>query len=344
MASIRTLGPCKHLRAERNQTILHYRKGRLVRSGAGIAFWFNPYTAAIAQLPVDDCETTFLLEERTRDHQQVTVQLTLHYRVTSPEKAAERVNFTIGLESGRWLEDPLTRLATLWQQRAQEPARQFIASVDLIQVLQSGPEIISRRIQEALQEDSTMSSMGLELTGLQVDRVTSIPELEKALQTPAREQMQQKADEAMFARRALAVENERAIKQNELETEIELAKQNELLIRKESENALLRVRGDAEAAREQTLAEQERARIDTEAYVEQQSLRAESDAAAERVLSAARADGEELRLEAWSGAPTRVLISLALQELAKNVKGIQHLNVTPNMLGDAFQQFFTEQN
>ena len=56
----------RHLRAGPNQHVLHYRRGRLVRSGAGLAYWFNPLSAAVAQVPVEDCETTFLLREHFR--------------------------------------------------------------------------------------------------------------------------------------------------------------------------------------------------------------------------------------------------------------------------------------
>jgi len=51
--------------------------------------------------------------------------------------------------------------------------------------------------------------------------------MEKAMEAPIRECIQQEADEAAFARRALAVEKERAIKENELKNQIELAKRDE---------------------------------------------------------------------------------------------------------------------
>ena len=47
-----------------------------------------------------------------------------------------------------------------------------------------------------------------------VTGVSPTSELEKALQAPAREKIQQDSDEAVFTRRALAVEKERAIKED----------------------------------------------------------------------------------------------------------------------------------
>ena len=51
---------------------------------------------------------------------------------------------------------------------------------------------------------------------MRVAAVAPTSEMEKALQQPTREAIQQDADEATFRRRALAVEKERAIAENEL--------------------------------------------------------------------------------------------------------------------------------
>lgn len=55
-------------------------------------------------------------------------------------------------------------------------------------------------------------------------------DVEKALGTPAREQLQQDADRATYERRALAVECERAIAENELQNKIELARRRSSLL------------------------------------------------------------------------------------------------------------------
>ena len=85
MAHINHLAFLRHLRAEPNQYILHYRRGNLVREGAGLAYWFHPLSAAAVQVPVEDIETTFVLRERSSDSQEITVQVTLIYRVADAE-------------------------------------------------------------------------------------------------------------------------------------------------------------------------------------------------------------------------------------------------------------------
>jgi regulator of protease activity HflC (stomatin/prohibitin superfamily) len=342
MAQIRRFGMFGHLRAEPNQHILHYRKGRLARQGPGLAYWFNPLTAAVAQVPVEDIETTFLLKERTKDLQEVTVQIALTYRCADPQIAASRVNFSLAIKTGAWAENPLERLAGFWSQRAQHPARAYLASVPLTEAVQVGAERIRIAIEEAAAQDPALGAMGLGLVGVQVIRVAPAAELEKALATPTRESLQQKADQAVFERRALAVEKERAIKENELATQIELARRQEGLIAQQGANLLREAQTKAAADRERVTAEAETQRITAAAAAEVAEVKAEGDAKALRLLADAKAEGERRRVEVWRDATGRVLIGLALQEFAGKVESIGHLNVTPNLFGDAFRELLTE--
>jgi hypothetical protein len=66
--------------------------------------------------------------------------------------------------------------------------------------------------------------------GTRVVALRPEPDVEKALQTPARELLQQETDRATHERRALAVERERAIAENELQNQIELARREEQLV------------------------------------------------------------------------------------------------------------------
>ena len=343
MATITSLGLISHLRAEPNQFILHYRNGQLARRGAGLSYWFVPLWAAVAQLPVEDIETTFILAERTADFQEVAVQCTLTYRIVDPEQAAARVNFTISLSTGAWVERPLERLASFWSQRARRPARTYLAAVPLVEAVQRGAEMIRAAMEDALREDAAIAALGLELVGLQVLRVAPVPDLEKALQAPTREGIQQRADEAVFARRAQAVEKERAIKENELATEVELARQQEHLIRNRGANRLLEVQQTAEAERVELEGEVARQAIAAEASARDVRMRAVGEAEARRQLGAAEAAAEAQRLAVWQDAPARILLGLAAQQLAGKIESINHLNLSPDMHGSTFQQFLIDQ-
>src|SRR5262249_49935530 len=75
------------------------------------------------------------------------------------------------------------------------------------------------------------------------------PELAKALEAEAREALQQRADQAIYARRAAAVEQERAIKQNELSTVVDLEQRRQELIALQGANAQAQATFEAEALR-----------------------------------------------------------------------------------------------
>jgi hypothetical protein len=332
----------RHLRAEPNQHILHFKRGQLVRSGPGVAYWFNPLSAAIAMLPVEDCETTFLLKERSRDFQEVSVQCTLTYRITDPEKAARRVNFSIAQASGAWQEQPLERLASLWAQRAQPPARDYLKAATVEEAVREGAEPIRRAMHEALSRDVDVAAMGLAVVSLQVARVAPSADLEKALQAPTREGIQQRADEAGFARRANAVEKERAIKQNELMTEVDLAQRQAELLAQQGRNKLQTVQADAESERARVEAELARQELAAKAYAEQIEVRSRGEASATRLKQAALVEAERERVAIFRDAPPGVLLGLSLQELAGKIQTIQHLNLTPDLLRETFAQFLRD--
>ncbi len=64
MAEIKRFTIMRHLRSEPSQQILRFRRGRPVESGRGLAFWFHPLSASIAEVPADDCELPFLFHGR----------------------------------------------------------------------------------------------------------------------------------------------------------------------------------------------------------------------------------------------------------------------------------------
>ncbi|MBN1955765.1 MAG: band 7 protein [Anaerolineae bacterium] len=343
MAEINRMLFYRHLRAEPSQYILHYRRGRLVRQGVGLAYWFHPLSAAVTQVPVEDIETTFVLREWSADFQEIMVQITLIYRIMDAEKAARRINFSLSLENGAWVEQPLERLENMWARWAQQPTRSCLAALPLVDGVRLGADHIRQAVEETLQGNPEIEGMGLAVVSVQVDRVAPTAELEKALQTPTREAIQQKADEATFQRRAMAVEKERAIKENELETEIKLACQQEELIRQEGANEMLAATQQAEQQKFTIEADVERNTIVAQGYAEQTRIRTEADNEARRMRLEVETEAEARRVALWREVPPSVALGLAAQQFAGKVERIEHLNLTPNLLGDLLQQMLMGQ-
>ncbi len=322
MAEIRTYPMVRHLRAEPSFHILRFRRGRQVASGRGLAFWFRPLSTSVAEIPMDDRELPFLFHGRTRDFQDATVQGVITFRVIDPQKVAERVDFAIDLQTGVLLKQPLEKLAGLLTELAQQFALGYLAQTALRHALAEGVTEIRERVSEGLRGEAGMQEMGLEVVAVRVGAVKPVAEVEKALQIPVREAIQQEADVATFRRRAEAVEKERAIQENELQNQIELARREANLINQRGENQKKRVMDEAEAARIAAEAEAERTRIGARAQ-------AESIAA----LEEAKVNAEQDRMAIYRDFPTDRLLGLAAQSLAEKLQRIEHLNLTPDVLG-----------
>ena len=322
MAEIRRFPVWRHLRGDPSYHIAQYRRGKLVRSGRGLSFWFHPMSTSVVQIPMDDRELAFLYHARSRDFQDVTVQGVINFRVTDPERLASRVDFSLDLRTGALVEQPMERLAGLVTELARQYTWSYLAHATLTEILEQGFEEIHARIAEGFAAEQSLVAMGLEVVAVRVGAVRPEAEVEKALQTPAREKIQQRADEATFERRALAVEKERAIQENELENQIELARREAALIEKRGENERSRAREQAQAER-----------IAAEGEAERKTLEAESRAGAIRVVEAASVEAESERMSIYRDFPPQMLLGLAAQKLAGKLERIEHLSLSPDLLG-----------
>lgn len=321
MADIARYPLVRHLRGTTTTHVQHVRNGKTIHAGVGAAFWFRPLSAVLSEVPVDDRELPLLFHARTADFQDVTVQATVTFRVVDPVVAAGRIDFSIDPDSGMWRATPLDQVAGLLTETAQQYALDRIAGVDLTATLAGGVRPVREAITAGLERDGRLTETGITVIGVRVVAIRPEPEVEKALRTPTREQVQQDADKATFERRALAVERERAIGENELQTQIELARREEQLVAQRGANA----RKEAEeAAAAGTIA--------TDAEARRAERLAEAEAGATRVTGLAQGDAEAARLAAYRDIPEAVLLGLAVKELAANLPHIESLVLTPDLL------------
>jgi len=321
MAEIRTFPLVRHLRAEPTSHVLAYRDGDLRRDGPGLAFWFRAINTAIAEVPVDDRELPFLFRARSRDFQELTVQGGITFRVADPRRLARRVDFTVDLSTGRWVQAPLDQVAGLLTQLAQQFVIDALVKLDLRAILADGVAPIRDRIATGLAAETALEDLGLEVVAVRVAALTPSGDVEKALTQPTREAIQQQADEATFARRALAVQKERAIADNELQNRIELAGREQELVTREGANARRRAEEDAAAEM-----------IAAHAADERGELAAKREGETIGVVEGARLRAEETRARIQAAMPPDVLLALALRELAGQLGEVEHLTVTPDML------------
>ncbi len=322
MAEVRNFVVIRHLRSELSQYVLAHRGGRLRRSGRGLAFWYLPLSTSIAEVPMDDRELPFLFHGKSADFQDVTAQGVITFRVVDPKRLAERVDFSLDLGTGAWTARPLDVLSTLLTGLAEQLALSVLAEAPIQQLVAEGAARVRQVVGEGLDADAGLAEMGLEVVTLRVSVVQPTAELQRAMEAPARERIQQQADDAGFERRARAVEKERAIQENELQNRIELARREEELIRQSGQNERRRKEEDVAAKR-----------LEAEGAAERLRIRASADAEGIRLVEAAKVLSERERLEIYRTLPPAVIAALAAQALAQKIERIDHVNVTPELLG-----------
>ncbi|MCG5248374.1 SPFH domain-containing protein [Methylorubrum extorquens] len=310
MATIRRFGVLSQLRSEASHYVIRYRNGRPRQSGRGLVFWFRPETASISELPMDDREMTLFVRGRSADFQAVAVQGSIGWHVADPERLAARVDFSLDLRTGRLQGEPVERIEARIAGLANQSVLQFLGTAPVRALLDAGPEALRGQVQATLANDPSLAEIGVAVVSVRLTNLAPSSELERALQTPTYEALQQKADEATFARRALAVEKERAIAENELATKTELARRESLLIAEEAQNARNRAQARAEA----------------------EGIEAGAEAERIRMVEGARAEAERARVAIYRDVAPGTLLGLAAQALAGKLDTIEHVNVTPDLL------------
>ncbi|MGV2981457.1 SPFH domain-containing protein [Camelimonas sp. ID_303_24] len=317
MAKIRSFGPFARLRSDASSHVIRYGNKGAHQSGRGMVFWFGPGTSSIAEVPMDDREATVFLKGRTQDFQTLAVQGILTWRVADPERLASRVDFSIALDSGLPRSEPIERIETRLAGLFSQASLEYLATAPVRVLLDAGIEPLRARIETSLAEAPGLAEVGVAIVSVRLASLTPTSELERALQTPTFEALQQKADEATFERRALAVEKERAIAENELANKVELARREKQLIAEEGENARNRASGRAAAMQVETAAEAGRI----------------------RTLETAKSEAEFARMAIYRDLPPTVMMGLAARELATKLSKIDHINVTPDLLAALVEGF-----
>ena len=322
----------RHLRGAPTSWVRHYVRGHVKHEGIGQSFWYRPLTAVLSEVPVEDRELPLLFHARTSDFADVTVQATVTYRVAEPALASGRLDFSIDPLRGVWRAQPLEQIATLLAELAQQPALDLLARIPLAEALTTGLPAIRDALSAALADDARLTETGVGVVSARVVAIRPEPELERALQTPTREEVQQAADRATYERRAKAVERERAIAENELQNKIELARREQQLVEQHGANTRRQAELDAEAQLVAARADAEREQVSATAAAEAERVKAEARAEGVRSLRLAEAEGEAARLAAYRDLPAEVLQALALKEFAGQLPEIGQLTVTPDVV------------
>ena len=205
----------RYFKAQPNQYILKYAAGRVTKEGPGLSFFYLPYNTQVVAVPTSSMDANFVFNEVTNNFQEVTIQGQLTYRIHEPRQAAALLDFTIDPRQRGYVSDDPEKLVRRICNVVQIETRREIQQRSLEQTLRDS-QAIAAEVLRRLRAGSELQPLGAELLSVYFLSTRPTPEVAKALEAEYRETLLRKADEAIYARRAAAVDEERKIKEKEL--------------------------------------------------------------------------------------------------------------------------------
>jgi hypothetical protein len=325
----------RFIKRQPTEYVIQFRNGRPRREGAGLSMIYFAPTSSIVVVPTASVNEPFIFEEVTADYQEVTIQGQITYRVANPRRTAALLNFTVNTKGGYASEDP-QKLSQRLIDQVRVAMRAEVQAMPLRDGLTSGERLVAR-VGETLSKAPTIEALGLEVLGLSILAIKPKPETARALEAEAREDLLRRADEATYSRRNAAVEQERAIKENELNTEIAVEnKKRQIKEAQMDADRAVRERRRQIEQEEMTgkISIEERKRELVQLAVT--NTKQEADAKAygiDAMMKAfAASDAKVLQVLASVGMQPGQLLALAFRDLADNASKIGQLNVSPDLL------------
>jgi SPFH domain / Band 7 family len=296
--------------------VLHYRNGAVRREGPGLAFWYFRPSSTIVAIPLASRDVPFAFSEVTADFQPVTMQGQLTYRVADPRRLAGLLDFSVQ-STGQYISDDPEKVPDRLIQTAQIFARKVVQRLTLREALVSSDTLVAEVV-ASLREAEPVRMLGVEILALTVLAIKPTPDIARALEADARETLQRQADEAIYTRRKASVEQERRIKETELETELAV-QEKQRQIRETQMAADISVE-ERRSVLVERRSENERRDADTRAY------------ALQATLEPVRNVDWRTLMAVGGAADPKLMIALAFRELAENAAKIGEINVTPDLL------------
>lgn len=330
-----------------NQYVLRYKKGKLIAQGAGLSFFFWARNTAACALPISGTDIDFMFEETTQDFQTVTVQGQLTCRITDYQKAAAALDFAVNLRNGTYVDQPMEKLSKRMVNLSHVQIKSHIGAMGLTEAVQSSHSLADAVLAE-MEHSEECAATGVSVTGFSILRIRANPETARALEAKTRENILQESDDAIYVRRNASIEQERKVKENELNTLISVEEKKKAIKETELQTKRLELEGEGELQmiEVRSLTQQEQMRLDAAIALE----RKRQELTDLRLANAKKdADAEAYRIrvimEAYNALSADVLVALAtmsmepekiiaqaFHQLAANPGKIGTLNITPDLL------------
>lgn len=326
----------RFVKAQPTIYLMKYRAGAVTREGTGLStLYYAPLTSLVA-VPTGSRDAAFIFQQIARDFQALTIQGHVTYRISEPKKAASMLNFTLKADGRTYESDDPEKLPQRILGTVEVLAQQAVKALPLKEALQASDRI-AEAIASGLRSRADIASLGLEILGVSVRGVKPTPDTARALEAEAREAILKGADEAIYARRNFAVEQERAIRESELDTEVAV---------EQKKRSIRETQMDAEASVAAKQSELREARLVADITLEgKRKDFVALNAGNTRTLADAEAYRVGALMKIFEGVDTRViqalaaigmqpgqLIAQAFTGIAEKAERIGQLNVSPDLL------------
>jgi len=332
----------RYIKFQPNQYVLKFENGKIKKEGAGLSFWYFAPSTSLVSVPMGSIDTPFIFEETTADYQAVTVQGQVSFRIAEPKKLASLLNYTLDALGKNYVAEDHEKLPQRVINATQVLTRKVVSSLSLKQTLSSSESIVNS-VTQGLKNSEELRSLGLEILGFSILAIRPNKETARALEAVVREQILKGADDATYARRNSALEQERKIKENELNTEIAVENKRRQIreAQMDAERAVQERQHSLLKADLQFQIEQEMSKKNlVELKTENDKLESNAKSYAIATVMKALENVQPYVLEAISvsGMNPQQLIAAAFRGISEKADKIGQLNVTPDLLQDLMRK------
>ncbi len=226
-----------HYKGEPSDFIIKYHGRKIKKAGRGINFFYASYKTNIVAIPAVTVDANFFFNEVTKNFQAISLQGHYTYKIKDPKKMALLLDYSIDPTNNQFKSTDPDKIELRITNVIQGETRSLIENLELESALTISKSLAGD-VLNRLKEFPLIHEMGIEVLSVTFTSIRPTPEISKALEADYREALARKADEAIYERRAAAVEQEQKIKENELNTQITLEEKRKKLIELKGENRL----------------------------------------------------------------------------------------------------------
>jgi len=325
----------KYIKADPSTYLMLFKKGQITQEGLGINFFYYGINSSLVAIPSNSKELPFVFRLQTADFQELTIQGQVTYQIAQPHQAVKMLNFTIDAK-GKYLSEDPQKLDERVQRAVQVMLRNHIESKPLKDCL-----VCARQLTNDLSDDLTniesISTLGVAVTDVALTAIKPTPETGQALEAEIREALLKQADNAIYARRLASIEQEKSVKESELETEKAIQKKQQDLEQSRLESQRLQMQQQFKINQENITAQiADEKQLEELVAINCANEQSRGDAQAYKIGVQLQAyqqiDTDKLRVMSLSGMGPEQLIAQAIENLTQGDSNVGTLNFSPDFL------------